>query len=231
MNNSSLLQIIKYAVIIIIFVVICKYIGYNTVSDLTIIILAIVFLMLLIITEILIKCFTKKGDCIKNCENSCSVKKEYMENINYEKKVTNAEGDHVDNYGLNAMSENPDGTVNLDYNFNNNLSASRGVKRGKMFGENFSDVKYSDYNHVPLGSHINTGSMDKGYWYLPPSEWYPQPTFPPICATERKCLVQPAYTTGVPMNLKEWDDFARITPPDNINVDYIKNVLNTGAAL
>lgn len=228
MNSNTFLPILKYAILLIIFIVILKFVASDKISDIVLIIFAILFFIIFIIIEMTIKYFTEKEPCMKDCQNKCSISKEYMENIKSDQDNKHIWGKHVDNYTSQDMGENPDGSINIDPNFNNELY---GVKRGSFGKKNINDVKYSDYNHVPIGSHINTGSYDKGYWYLPPSEWFPIPTFPPICVTQKHCMVQPTWTTGVPMDLKEWDDNARITPPDNINVDYIKNVLNTDATL
>jgi hypothetical protein len=46
--------------------------------------------------------------------------------------------------------------------------------------------------------------------------------------TEKVCPVCPVYTSGTEVNLKEWNQTRRITPPDNINVNVIKEKLNSG---
>ena len=74
----------------------------------------------------------------------------------------------------------------------------------------------------------NTGDFEYGYSFLPPSQWYPQPINPPICVTNQRSVVLPIYTTGTPIDVKEWHESRRITPPDNINVNYINEKLNSG---
>ena len=38
----------------------------------------------------------------------------------------------------------------------------------------------------------------------------------------------PSYTTGTPLDVKEWNEARRVTPPDNIKTKYIKEKLNSG---
>lgn len=90
------------------------------------------------------------------------------------------------------------------------------------------DTKYNviSYNTVP--PNVNQGSFEYGYSFMPPSNWYPTPPFPPVCVAEKKANVCPTYTSGTNIELKEWDSARRITPPDEINVKYVEEVLNSG---
>lgn len=91
-----------------------------------------------------------------------------------------------------------------------------------------SDMPYTDYHHLPLGDYYKPTDFEYGYSFLPPEKWYPEPPFPPVCVSEKRCPVCPAYTTGTPVDVKEWMSSSRITPPDRINTDYIKEKLNAG---
>ena len=91
-----------------------------------------------------------------------------------------------------------------------------------------NDMKYTDYNHLPMADGYASKDYEYGYSYLPPEKWYPQPPFPPICLTPKQSVVCPLYTTGTPLDVKEWNSSIRITSPDNINVKYIKEKLNSG---
>lgn len=88
------------------------------------------------------------------------------------------------------------------------------------------DLKYTDYNHMPMSD--NNRNYEYGYSFLPPEKWYPQPPFPPICVTNNPTEVSALYTTGTPVDVKEWNNSLRITGPDNINVKYITEKLNAG---
>ena len=78
-----------------------------------------------------------------------------------------------------------------------------------------------------MATGYDSTDYEDGYSYLPPKDWYPQPPFPPVCVTDKQCPVCPVYTTGTPVDVKEWNDSIRITPPDNINTKFIKK-LNAG---
>jgi hypothetical protein len=85
-----------------------------------------------------------------------------------------------------------------------------------------------DFNHLPVPDNYNTGSFEYGYSFLPPERWYPTPPHPPVCVTQQRCNVCPSNTTGAPVDVKEWNDARRIMPPDNINVSYVEEKLNSG---
>ncbi len=91
-----------------------------------------------------------------------------------------------------------------------------------------SDMKYTDYNHLPLADGYDSRDYEYGYSFLPPEKWYPQPPFPPVCVTNKRCDVFPMFTTGSNLDLKEWNSSLRVSAPDNINVDYIREKLNSG---
>lgn len=93
----------------------------------------------------------------------------------------------------------------------------------------YNELEYSDYNHLPLGDKsINSGTFDYGYAFLPPEQWYPKQLRPPVCVTNQKHEVSPIYTIGTPIDVKEWNESRRVSPPDNINVKYINDKLNSG---
>lgn len=91
-----------------------------------------------------------------------------------------------------------------------------------------NEMEYSDYNHLPIAEGYKSKDYEYGYSFLPPEKWYPQPPNPPVCVSEKKCPVCPVYTTGAPVDVKEWKSSTRVTPPDNYNVKYIKDKLNSG---
>jgi hypothetical protein len=90
-----------------------------------------------------------------------------------------------------------------------------------------SDMPYTDYHHLPLPDDYKSSKFEYGYSFLPPEKWYPTPPFPPVCVSEKRCPVCPAYTIGTPVDVKEWYSAGKILPPDGINVDFIKK-LNAG---
>ena len=92
-----------------------------------------------------------------------------------------------------------------------------------------SDLPYSDdAHHLPLPDNYNTSSFEYGDSFLPPEKWYPTPPFPPVCVSEKRCPVCPVYTIGTPIDVKEWHESCKITPPAGINTKFIKERLNAG---
>ena len=91
-----------------------------------------------------------------------------------------------------------------------------------------NDMPYDDFNHLPVSAKYKTQPADFGYSFLPPENWYPQPPNPPICVSEKQCPVCPIYTSGTNLDVKEWHESDRITPPDNINTKFVKEKLNAG---
>jgi hypothetical protein len=91
-----------------------------------------------------------------------------------------------------------------------------------------SEMDYDIKSYHIIPQNVDTGNFEFGYSFLPPKDWYPTPPFPPVCVTEKQCPVCPAYTSGTNLELKEWNNSRRITPPDEINVRYVEEKLNSG---
>jgi len=107
-----------------------------------------------------------------------------------------------------------------------------GFYKNKYDDKYDDDLKYSMYTklqHQSLGENDidENNQWDNDYIILNTDKWRP-----PIdhsfyrCKTESKCLVCPNMTTGYPVNLKDYNLSKKMLPPDIINVDYIKDVLN-----
>ena len=115
---------------------------------------------------------------------------------------------------------------------NNNPQIIKDGSREKD-GLVLDDLQYSDYNHLPMAVGHDSRDYEYGYSYLPPSQWYPKPAFPPVCVTNQPCAVCPVYTSGTPSDalewtdMKDWDSSRKILPPDRINVKYAE-MLNGG---
>jgi len=89
-----------------------------------------------------------------------------------------------------------------------------------------SDMQYNDYGLIPVPTDYESKSYEYGYSFLPPAQWYPQPPRSPPCVTNNPCPVCPVYTTGSPIDVKEWDNANDILPSDNISIEYINEKLN-----
>lgn len=90
------------------------------------------------------------------------------------------------------------------------------------------ELPYSDYNHLPVGAGYKSTNAERGYSFLPPEKWYPQPPVPPVCVTEKRCPVCPVMSDNSVADLKDFGESRRITQPDNINVAFINDKLNGG---
>jgi hypothetical protein len=91
-----------------------------------------------------------------------------------------------------------------------------------------NELKYGDYNYI---GPINKGMINKEYTFVSPSNWYPIPPHPPVCVTNKSCTTCPVQISNGKdyMQWAPWDEFdqaRRFTGDMNINVDYVKNVLN-----
>jgi hypothetical protein len=84
---------------------------------------------------------------------------------------------------------------------------------------------YSDFNRMPPS--FNDKDFEYGYSFLPPKDWYPLPVYPPVCVSDKTCLVQPSYTDTVTMDLKEWYQAQKFTPPDSFNTAFLTNEMNS----
>lgn len=111
------------------------------------------------------------------------------------------------------------GAENLDQ-----IAVSGGRTRNDLL---VNQYKYSDFNRMPPS--FNADDFEYGYSYLPPRDWYPLPPYPPVCVSNSTCPVQGVYTDNMTMDLKEWRDTQKITPPDAINTAFITNEMNSKA--
>lgn len=92
-----------------------------------------------------------------------------------------------------------------------------------------SELKYGNYNYV---APINKGMINKEYTFVSPNNWYPVPPHPPVCVTNKKCTTCPVQMSDGKdymqwASLDDFDNARRFTGNMGINIDYVKNVLNT----
>ena len=88
-----------------------------------------------------------------------------------------------------------------------------------------NEMIYSDFNRLPPSS--NDKDFEYGYSFLPPKDWYPLPVYPPVCVSNTPSQVQPVFLDTMTMDLKEWHETQKITPPDSINTSFITNEINS----
>ena len=89
-----------------------------------------------------------------------------------------------------------------------------------------SELKYSDLNYVvPL----NAGMINPEYTTVAPQNWFPIQPVPPVCVSADRTVTEPLSVVNNHMpfaSLKDFNRARRFTGNMNINIDYIKNVLN-----
>lgn len=105
----------------------------------------------------------------------------------------------------------------------------KGVDVGRRIERDLdNELPYSDFNMLPVGEGYKSHEYEYGYNFLPPEKWSVQWARPPVCVIDRKQNVCPVYTQGAPTDVKDFFSSSRITQPDQINTDYIKDKLNSG---
>ena len=110
-----------------------------------------------------------------------------------------------------------EGAENLDQ-----IAVSGGRTRNDIL---VNEMIYSDFNRMPP-SFVEK-DFEYGYSFLPPKDWYPLPPYPPVCSSNKTCLVQPIYTDNTTMDLKDWHETQKFGPPDSLNTSFITNELNS----
>lgn len=124
-----------------------------------------------------------------------------------------------------GTKRNPDGSYTITPVKNSQSTATSSRATDDVMGSEMA-YNYTDYNTLPVSTSWD--SWENGASYLPPSQWFPVPPHPPVCVAEKVCPVCPVFTNGTDVTLKEWNQTRRISPPDNINVKYIEDKLNSG---
>jgi hypothetical protein len=91
-----------------------------------------------------------------------------------------------------------------------------------------SELKYGDLNYI---APLNRGMANKSYTFISPNNWYPIAPVPPVCVTNRSCSTCPVVISSGQdyMNWASMDEFyksSRFTGNMEINIDYVRDVLN-----
>jgi hypothetical protein len=105
---------------------------------------------------------------------------------------------------------------------------TRSTNAPSKFQAATNELKYGDFNYI---APLNKGMINPEYTFVSPTNWYPIPPHPPVCVTNKSCTTCPIIMGDGKdyMQFASLDDFdksRRFTGDMNINVDYIKNVLN-----
>ena len=92
----------------------------------------------------------------------------------------------------------------------------------------YSDIRWENYISPKQGGNgvYNTFDMHK-YNILNTDRWAPPSRFHADCKTDNPNIISPVATSGYPVNLLEFDESRKILPRDKINIEYIKDRLNS----
>jgi len=213
--QSLALKITKYFVPAIILLILLLCVPSIKINKYDIVAIVVVVVAI----QIFLNYISKKQDCqcdyppINSCENfdnSVSPKPESKENKTAEKTKSSGKTNKIDD----DEYENSDLDEETDIPYSQ-LSAEHYERMGITNNPNRKSHRDPKYK----GTY--------GDWFIPPEEWYPPCTRPPVCVTNNGCPVQPVYTDGTHIDLREYDNSRRITNPENISIPYIKK-LNGG---
>jgi len=94
----------------------------------------------------------------------------------------------------------------------------------------FNDFSYINANQLFIPTDYKTTEEDYGRNYIPPEIWYKnnQRLNLPVCVPANgRCTIKDNLTTGYPVNNVEWHESRKVLNPDGININYIKQKLNT----
>jgi hypothetical protein len=130
---------------------------------------------------------------------------------------------HIDMAKPELIKENIRNASLMNSEKNEQIQYNKNVEKGAYQ----NDMRYSDYNHIPLAEGHDSTDYEYGYSFMPPSKWAPDNIYPPVCVTDYMNIVSPTNTTGLYTDLKEWKASRKFLPPDRINTAYVKK-LNSG---
>lgn len=236
MNRDLFVKLLRYLIVFTTVYLVARFIPKYKTTNMNALIVAVVVLILVVGGEYLYNMMYSKGDTCSN--GNCSVtpsapepapvtapvKQEVKEvkkvDKTNEKDVEEKKESFSDNNNMRTLLEKVD-----------NLSREmKDLKSEKMTNGDYNDYDDDD-DYNPQSAHdlpVKPDSFEYGYSFLPPDKWYPQPPRPPVCVTDKKCPVCPVMSTSGYTDLKNWKDSTHISPPQNIDTDYIDRKLNRG---
>lgn len=241
--NPIFIKILKYVAIATVVYLIFRYVPNVKMNSSDILLISMITISSLLLLETLCSSMYPSSDSSEHmsslekssmCNSVCSIKNtEHMADvIPTEEKPKNTDYEEILKK-LEAELKAEKEKNSQNYQKVVKVLAESGIERGTTRAEAGTinnDWMYDRNNGhtLPLPDNYNKDDFEYGDSFLPPEKWYPQPPVPPVCVAEKKCPVCPVYTTGAPMDVKEWNDSRRVTQPDEINVKYVKDKLNSG---
>lgn len=224
-----LMKIIKYLVVTTFMYIILRYVSPSAVSQRDMIFIISGILLAQIIFDITLGISSSTSDSSEGCTLN-ALKQGNSTVYDYKREHFNETKDSKDSKSV------PNYVIDVDQDHSLTVQQELRDKMRQQAPQQNSDIinnemKYSMYrnNDRPLGEDIDRANHDYeyGYSFLPPFLWTPYLTKPPVCVSATRCPVCPSSYSST-ADLKEFDNSRRVMPPDNINVDYVREKLNSG---
>lgn len=236
MDNQMINKVLRYMAQASAVYLVFRFVPATPLDNMTIILITAIVMAVYFILENLCSSSMSQTDKLAMCSSVCSLnqpsqeaKKETMEIVSPDQTppVNNTQVSELEKKLEELQKKLTENTTNTAVATSGSVQEVDSANEDESQDESAiidNEMKYTDYNHVPLGNL----EYEYGYSFMPPANWYPQPPNPPVCVAEKKCPVCPVYTQGAPVDVKEWNQSRRITPPDRINLKYVKDKLNSG---
>lgn len=102
----------------------------------------------------------------------------------------------------------------------NDPPTSYTTSKNKVIEQKIEDkvtMQHTDFNTLQVPDNYRANNDEFGYSFIKPEHWYPLPPNPPICVTDNRAAIYPAYTDGAPIDAKIWNNSRFSTPFMRIN--------------
>lgn len=151
--------------------------------------------------------------------------------------------DHVENNISKQDTRNQFQTEYNEFNVNGHSNIPEKLEDISIEGLKDPDVITNENQYTQYGGYIDANTLyvprdykytddDYGWNFIPPLKWIdlPDQNAPrvPLCVSANgNCRVNASLTTGYPITVKTWNESRKVMGPSHIDVEYIKNHLNT----
>lgn len=190
MDKNNVLDVSKYVMLLIVIMIMLKYLPNQSMSNNEIIVLSVVLVLSYLLTDNIVTIYEQpKSEAF--CSALCGIEK--MTNItNTPQTIPIIQTQPI----IQETVKNE--TITSENKYTNILEEPNVYIP--------TDKDYVNYNQLPMADNYNASNdFEYGYSFLPPEKWYPEPSTPPICLTEKRSPITPSYTTGIPLDAKVWN--------------------------
>lgn len=150
---------------------------------------------------------------------------------------------HIENNIDKQNTRNQFQTNNNNFNVNDYNNIPEKLEDISIEGLKDPDVITNENQYPQYGGYIDANTLyvprnykytddDYGWNFIPPLKWIdlPDQNAPrvPLCVSANgQCRVNASLTTGYPITVKAWNESRKVMGPSHIDINYIKNHLNT----